>query len=433
SKAQNLQDGLIAYYPFNGNANDESGNGNNGQEYGVSPTTDRFGNLNSAYFFDGIDDYINIGNVINDNRSVSVWFNPAFTIDNTISSRISLVVRNTSNEYDEFTLLIEDHDPYKGKVAFGRRINYDPHGIGSNSDLWLADNWYHVVSVIDPSEGMKLYINGILQDDIDNTSTEPMAVRAEYSAIGRWGNSDNRYFHGKIDDVRIYDKALTEEEVLSLYHENGWTGDEGLIAYYPFNGNANDESGNNHNGTVYEAVLSPDRFGNPQSAYSFDGIDDYISTFEFSEDLFSISYWIKTQISKSQYPFSNITNAYDGIGMYTNSGGVAFASGGDVWGVISTLAFGSLDDNQWHHIVGIYDHTNNSIKIYIDNTYKLEESFSSFNYSSTLFIGKRGSLTGDFGHHFDGSIDDFKIYNYALSESEIHQLYPKMVGPVVNI
>ena len=70
-----LNDGLVAYYPFNGNANDESGSGNNGVVYGAVLAVDRFGENNNSYEFDGIDDYINIGNQVKPSFpiSVSVW------------------------------------------------------------------------------------------------------------------------------------------------------------------------------------------------------------------------------------------------------------------------------------------------------------------------------------------------------------------------
>jgi hypothetical protein len=76
----NLYDGLVAYYPFNGNADDESGNDNNGIVYGASLTEDRFGNEDQAYSFDGLNDFI----VINSNFplkkvSVSVWIKPNTT------------------------------------------------------------------------------------------------------------------------------------------------------------------------------------------------------------------------------------------------------------------------------------------------------------------------------------------------------------------
>ena len=73
---------------------------------------------------------------------------------------------------------------------------------------------------------------------------------------------------------------------------------DGLIAFYPFNGTANDLSGNDHHGTVNGAILTEDRFGNPDGAFRFDGIDDYISIpnsldFQPGQDEYSVAAWIK--------------------------------------------------------------------------------------------------------------------------------------------
>ena len=69
----------------------------------------------------------------------------------------------------------------------------------------------------------------------------------------------------------------------------------GLVAYYPFNGNANDESGNGNNGTVYGATLTDGRFGNTGSAYDFDGIDDYVDIKKqlLSNTDFTVGFWLK--------------------------------------------------------------------------------------------------------------------------------------------
>jgi len=214
-----LDRGLLAYYPFNGNANDESGNGNNGFVTGAIPTNDRFDNLNSAYYFDGIDDYIDIRHALDSCRSISFWFKPNSIIDST-TSRISLLVRNTNNENDELTIYFEDQPNYKGKLVFARRIGHNPHGIASDTSFW-KNQWYHVAAVINPQEGMKLYINGTIQSDSEN-STEPVPVRTEYSAVGRWGNAAVRYFDGVIDDICIYNKALSQTEIDSLYHIGDW-------------------------------------------------------------------------------------------------------------------------------------------------------------------------------------------------------------------
>src|SRR5580704_12112208 len=73
-----LTNGLVAYYPFNGNANDASGNGNNGMVFGATLATDRFGNANSAYYFDGISAYITVplsNTVFSGDFTASIWFN----------------------------------------------------------------------------------------------------------------------------------------------------------------------------------------------------------------------------------------------------------------------------------------------------------------------------------------------------------------------
>ncbi len=81
---------------------------------------------------------------------------------------------------------------------------------------------------------------------------------------------------------------------------------DSLVAWYPFNGNANDESGNGHHGTVHGATLTTDRFGNPNSAYHFDGVDDFIEVIAGNfvteiNDARSISFWIN--IEESEFPF----------------------------------------------------------------------------------------------------------------------------------
>ena len=77
-KENTLSNGLIAHYPFNGNANDISGNNYHGTVVGTTPTTNRFGIVNSAYSFDGVNNYIQVlrnWSIINSNFSISIWFN----------------------------------------------------------------------------------------------------------------------------------------------------------------------------------------------------------------------------------------------------------------------------------------------------------------------------------------------------------------------
>ena len=172
--------------------------------------------------------------------------------------------------------------------------------------------------------------------------------------------------------------------------------EEGLIGYYPFNGNANDESGNNHHGTVYGATLATARFGNPNSAYSFDGIDDYVeipdhTNFNFGIGGFTVSLWIKTDATTTVgFGRDDILAKGDptisgyAISLRNNRAVFLVGPSGECYG--SSV----LNDGKWHHIVGTLD--SSSMKIYIDGT--LDNSLSHSrtpipNGRSTTIITKR--------------------------------------------
>ena len=213
---------------------------------------------------------------------------------------------------------------------------------------------------------------------------------------------------------------------------------EGLVAYYPFNGNANDESGNGHNGTVNGATITNDRFGSDNSAYRFDGVDDVILIPDASElnmtDALTISMWVMPELS----------NQDDGAGIICKGVG----NGGEVYSVsiqigtalkFYTWKSGTFYENQvfnwidnttlynWRHLVVIFDGPNNCSKIY-DNLAKIgfNNSFPSLldTNDHDLSIGSRErSSTSGYSMNFKGIIDDVRIYNRALSEEEITALY----------
>lgn len=190
--------------------------------------------------------------------------------------------------------------------------------------------------------------------------------------------------------------------------------EEGLIAYYPFNGNANDESGNDHHGTVNGATLATDRFGNPNSAYSFDGIDDYVvvphdADFDFGTGGFTASAWIKTGATTTEgagrddiLAKGDPTVSGFAISLQNNKAVFWVGNSGEFFG--SSV----LNDGEWHHIVGTRDDSNN-IVLYVDG---MAESTGTNNENVdtdySLFIGKHGTKNESY---FDGLIDDVSIYN----------------------
>ena len=187
---------------------------------------------------------------------------------------------------------------------------------------------------------------------------------------------------------------------------------EGLFIYYPFDGNALDVTGNGYDGLVNGAVLANDRFGTPDSAYFFDGVDDYIENSRFttsSLSAISVAFWINTsQLSNSRIAHT----AYGGF-YHTSSGQVTWFIDGSS---SNNPYVGNINDGLWHFIVGTND---GSISyLYIDGILKSS-------VTEGIMLGDTLTIGNDRGRNvpFEGIIDDFRVYNRALSQNEVIQLY----------
>jgi len=212
-----LNAGLVAYYPFNGNANDESGNGNDGTVYGATLTTDRFDNPNSAYSFDGVDDYIHV-NHSSDFESSSItavtWIKVGEHGNRVISKH------SGSNQCSYFVGATKISDSNWNIRWYIFSTSYQGRAIDYQTNL-KSEDWYCVSASYDGSVS-KLYLNGSLVKD--STFNEPRAITSVPFLIGKYEyDPDNVKWDGKIDDVRVYNRALTESEIDSLYHLNSWS------------------------------------------------------------------------------------------------------------------------------------------------------------------------------------------------------------------
>jgi len=199
----------------------------------------------------------------------------------------------------------------------------------------------------------------------------------------------------------------------------------GLVAHYPFNSNANDESGKGYNGTVYGATLTTDRFGNANGAYSFNGTSSYISTGVTGTsgitNTITLCAWFKTTNTKAFHPIVTLRNgSYDVAGLYASTWGDGYPSFDYSYGVgyFRNVYANDMNyaNNNWHFVVGTFDGITS--KIYVDGVLKQQVSENIVkNYTANFLIGK------DNGIFFSGSIDDIRIYNRTLSESEVRELY----------
>ncbi len=210
-------DGLVAYYPFDNNAKDKSGNKNNGKAYGATLCSDRKGNVNSAYSFDGEDDFILAPDSkslrIKDQITISVWFKTDFALP------FAGLVGKIDPEEPRRGYLMDITD--KNKVRSDLSIDHSKAiGKAIFSTNEVVDNvWHHALMTYNGTE-LKLFIDGNLDSKIDynkgfEATDQPLFIGWDQN---RW--LSHRHFKGSIDDVRLYNRSLSDEEVLKLYHEN---------------------------------------------------------------------------------------------------------------------------------------------------------------------------------------------------------------------
>lgn len=508
----------VAWYPFDGDANDISGNNNHGTVNGPILTTDRLGNDNSAYQFDGSNDYIEClqpGPLGTSARTITFWAKttavPTSSYDNAV---MSYGISTSSFDYGRrLEVLLNSRAYGLGMDVGGAHLtrSFD------NSD----QDWHFYALVFEGGDNKKVqdfqfYADGQLltTDGFLTDHNHTINTSDQYPInIGRLYNN-SRFFEGALDEVIIYEEALTPEEITSFYHANGWDLDiaeaqlmvepysvnalkatwqpvtgatsyqlevaelaEGpfstiysgvetqhihqglsqgdtryyrikafsaidesdysdikqattsinarLLAHYPFNGNANDVSGNNYHGTVTGAVLTPDKNGNEQSAYLFDG-NDFIDVGDWENGgEMTISAWARQDaiVTYSRIICFGNGASSDNIIMASNSStdnlyfSVYNGSSSRIYNATDYFLIGS-----WHHYVvtidanGIQRAYRDGIQIGTDGTAGFVPNIM---VRTSQFIGKSNWNDG----YFKGAMDDIRIYGRAMSSEEVSLLY----------
>jgi hypothetical protein len=448
--------GLVGWWPFNGNANDESGNGNNGTVNGATLTADRNGNANAAYSFDGVNDFIMVSNSssLNSNFiSISAWF---VSIDTSYSCLFYKTDASAINEQYACSINYPSVNNNLWYVKTGN--NCSNPGVGWNQldiDSNISDSiWHNIVCTFNGVKS-ELYLDGnlvgtssFLPGTIDNCGGE--------LNFGK-GYNLNYPLKGNLDDIGIWNRALTQQEITNLYTAstpppcNPLAANlmNGLVGYWPFCGNANDESGNGNNGTVNGATLTSDRFGNVDAAYSFDGNGDYIRISHSNElrlsGNFSISAWVSPSnlntfnsiLSKASNDQTFVSGWVWGYSNFSQPAQLHF-QGSPLFTNVSISNLGnSLSLNSWKNVIVTYDSTASILKYYLDNI-QIDSFLISYDFTNSLldlFIGNHfqnndPSLQVQTNGGFWGQIDDIGIWNRALTQNEITQLYTG--SPCVN-
>ncbi|MCP4411945.1 MAG: LamG domain-containing protein, partial [Gammaproteobacteria bacterium] len=531
-----VNDQLLVYYPFNGDVTDQSGNGFDGTPISVSPTTDRDGNSDAAYSFDGTNSYVVIPYPTINSRSFtfSTWFktanmSPSESVQELFGGR-----DNGTNSIMHTAVEWLDGDSIYAQIE----------GLGSNdrstvhANILVHDDQWHLYTITSDNTNFSLYLDGQLVDASDHQAVGNMM---ELAVLGGYFDDTQQviyHFDGAMDDVRLYNYALTSQGVQSLYNtqpvasdvsisptspqptddlvlsytftdpdgdsESGseikWyrngseivsqnsltlpssetsdgdevyatirpsdgiefgdlvisptvtvtTGSTDLIAYYPFNDNANDESGNGLDGTQSNLVSIPDRFGTVNTAYEFNGSNGYVEipTQTGFNDLhngsdFTISIWIqRDDLTSTQQRILCNTRGGDvnGINFHLDVRDIRFyigvnsASNYPVFDL--TWTDGYPNTNDWVHIAFTYEYNlaSDHMKCYVNG--QLIGSGNRVNPHGTGNADQNmnfGRYYSPALHYFDGNIDDIKFFNYTLTIQEIQSLYntPPVAGNVM--
>jgi len=435
--------GLISHWKFDegqGSIAYDSVGGNDG--WLVSSPVWTGGIIDGALDFDGVDDYVDVGDPIDgsldfgaaDSFSISAWVK---TTDENGQIVYKKRCTGVGGYYKEgYRLRLSFGHPYFGIEDTSN------NGISILGDTMVTDDqWHHVVTVRDTATNkLYLYLDGS-PDAIPVTDITIGTLATDRSLeIGRADATVSpglSYHAGKIDDVRIYNRALSPEEIQQLYLPGAgpvshWKFDEGqgLIAY--------DSAGNN-DGTIYRAEWTT---GIIDGALDFDGVDDYVSvpddsSLDFtSGQSFSVATWFRIEAGDASgqpilQKYSNSNRS--GYALFGNSGSVSGRIAFVTWGTgeIFVLDEGEYNDGNWHYAVGVRNQYSGIIQLYINGVEvdTNNEPTRSLANSANLSIGT--NWTGNSDYH--GKIDDVRIYNRALSAEEIQQLYQGEFADLVGL
>ncbi len=411
----------IAQYSFTGNANDLSTFGNHAVINGATPTQDRFNWANRAFAFDGVQSSIRANNATqlnSPNTTISFWVKVAAL---PIQGEVFLLSHGGWQERWKISL------PSHGKPVFTTNSAGGIKDMDSDSVSLPIGAWRHVVMTHD-AVGNKIFINGQLKKSIAatgalNNTTKPLGIG--YDPI-----DTTNFFKGSLDEIMIFNTALTDVEVAALYTAQSAVPaiPNARVAAYSFNSTGFDSSVYANHAALKNVSTTTDRFGYGARAYAFNGVSSSINAANsapLNSATTTVSFWVKVNALPAQ-----------GEAFLVSYGGwqerlkISLPAHGKVVFSTNNVGTGNSDMDAgdgnalpvgvWKHVVMTHDGTND--KIFIDGVKKATKAVTG-NLKSTVNPLGIGYDPIDNGSFFNGSLDEVQVYNYALTEGEVTALY----------
>ena len=438
---------LIAWYPFNGNADDSGPGGHDGTLHNISFTSDRYGELNGALEFNGTSSYVSVAHDANLNLS---------------GSEFTLSVWVNHHEFDEWdqNLVVKSDGPGSApsKWLFWHRANVNtPSGLGFASNQMMlggleqvsTGGWHHYL-VAKHSDRIEFYLDGQLEfTEIVEFQNDP--TTAELRIGGEEPGGGNQWFDGAMDDVGIWGRALTEAEIQSLYLSSTpptaslpiYAPSDGLLRWYSFDSNFTDFGPFGLNGTS-DATFVSDRNGTPQSAAYFNG-DVFLSAsgdgLPQNTEARTIAFWhLRNSFDTRQFMgYGDASCGTQFIMNFNNFDLPALSDSSHIEIQGHCLGYRTFtqlpdDSTNWQHTAWVYD--GSRLEIFVNGS--LTDSIEPVTILNVLgsepilYIGVQVSNSGNDPYLIDypwnellfhGSLDDFAIWDRALTPSEIEGLF----------
>jgi hypothetical protein len=399
----------------------------------VNGTTFTTGIIGQAFSFDGVNDYINIGtnagNFGSNSFAISTWFYP--NVGNVLQV---LVAKGTTSASDKgFFITIDNrYNSNQRGIQFGIVGNNSNYQAVATTNQYTIGAWNHVVSVWNSyNKTMNVYLNGVQATttisqtggsgasgivDISNTGVNML--------LGQYGNNSLN-FNGKLDQLNIWDRVISNDEVIQLY--NAGTG-----AQYPFSSQTL-PSTMNQLGIDNATLMNGCTFGDGKigKAFTFDGVNDYVQLPNNSLNLttFSISAWVNpsnTVGSRTILNSANYVSALDYGWKFRIIDGQLSLQIFSTGGLINEYKGGGISTNTWTHVSAT--RINGSTKLYINGSLVGSQTSGSINnnpnFTTTTYCSI-GSLTSAVSpiSFFIGSIDSINVWQKELTQAEVTELY----------
>jgi hypothetical protein len=380
------------------------------------------GYIRKGAAFNGSSSEIEVSsNVLNINTiSISAWINLSTT------SGFQQIVSNYSSSNTGWGLRINDG----GYLSYNTAV-----GVITSSTVLSTNTWYHVALTIDSSgNSTKLYING--SEDSSTTYTAPTYGAGNTNFhIGSLGNINVQYFNGKIDQVRIFDKALSSGEVTTLYGET----------YASSTKSTTDIFGDGSGVALYELDEDAGDTGTPidrgQSAV-FNGSNSYITASvpnSVIDSMDSVSLWFNLNSLSSVNSLLNIgriSSNGSALRIRVSSTGstpsqkvrfIIHNSSNTAESIFSTT---TISANTWYHVAAVW--TGSQWEMYLNGVNEANSSSTTSRVAAAgneIYIGENDSLYNP----LNGKVDQIRIYSSALSSSDITNLYNESSIPTSNL